>query len=102
MWRTAGIMVEACAHQGGGSNAFRMDHTAVLLAGGKSSRMGRDKALLAVEGRPLWMRQVEVLRATSPTQLLISGPPDGAWKDTGIVAVADETPGQGPLSGIAR
>lgn len=30
-----------------------MKTVAVIMAGGKSSRMGRDKALLPVDGRPL-------------------------------------------------
>jgi molybdopterin-guanine dinucleotide biosynthesis protein A len=30
-----------------------MRHSAVLLAGGKSSRMGRDKTSLEIEGQPL-------------------------------------------------
>jgi len=73
--------------------------SAVLLAGGKSSRMGRDKAFLEVEGEPLWRRQVETLRRLSPEQLLLSGPHRREWSECEIVA--DEVDDAGPLAGVA-
>ncbi len=79
-------------------------HSAVLLAGGRSSRMGRDKALLALlgDGRPLWQRQLDdVLRPLRPTELFFSGP-TRAGLPSDVRVLADETPGQrGPLAGIA-
>ncbi len=45
---------------------------ALLLAGGKSQRMGRDKALLEWQGQPLWRVQVAKLRALRPERLLIA------------------------------
>jgi molybdopterin-guanine dinucleotide biosynthesis protein A len=70
--------------------------SAVLLAGGKSSRMGRDKALLELGGRPLWQHQLDTLRQLSPDQLLLSGP-----SRDGIEGIADEVKDAGPLAGIA-
>ena len=78
-----------------------MVHTAALLAGGKSTRMGQDKAALVVDGRPLWERQLDLLRTTHPAELLISGPPDGPYAGCGIRIVPDVHAGLGPLSGIA-
>ncbi len=78
-----------------------MSHAAVLLAGGKSSRMGRDKSALPVNGEPLWQRQLAVLRATQPAELFISGKSDGPYADYGVEILADEIPGCGPLGGIA-
>ena len=37
--------------------------TGAVLAGGQSRRMGRDKAGLPHEGRPMWERQAGILRA---------------------------------------
>lgn len=73
--------------------------SAVLLAGGKSSRMGRDKAFLEVEGEPLWQRQLETLRRLSPEQLMLAGPRRTEWSECEIVA--DETDDAGPLGGVA-
>ncbi|MGI8431614.1 MAG: NTP transferase domain-containing protein, partial [Chthoniobacterales bacterium] len=37
--------------------------------------MGRDKALLEIDGVPLWQRQLETLRQLNPEQLMIAGAP---------------------------
>lgn len=74
---------------------------AVLLAGGQSQRMGRDKALLPLpDGRVLWQRQLAVLQELAPAELFISGPArDGFPPD--IPLLPDDAPGLGPLAGIA-
>jgi molybdopterin-guanine dinucleotide biosynthesis protein A len=73
--------------------------SAVLLAGGKSSRMGRDKAALVVADEPLWRRQLATLVATGADAVFISGPADGPW--AGVECVADDVKDAGPLAGIA-
>jgi molybdopterin-guanine dinucleotide biosynthesis protein A len=78
-----------------------MSHAAVLLAGGKSSRMGRDKSALPVNGEPLWQRQLAVLRATDPVEIFISGKSDGPYAGCGVEILTDEIPDCGPLGGIA-
>lgn len=75
--------------------------SAVLLAGGRSSRMGSDKALLPVEGRPLWQRQVEVLRAAGARQIFFSVRPEQDWVPADVKVVRDAVPDAGPLAGIA-
>jgi molybdenum cofactor guanylyltransferase len=75
--------------------------SAVLLAGGKSSRMGREKAGLIVDDQPLWQRQFATLRATQPAELFISGKPDGPYVEAGVPIVVDAQPGLGPLGGLA-
>jgi molybdopterin-guanine dinucleotide biosynthesis protein A len=74
--------------------------SAVLLAGGKSSRMGRDKAGVLLDGHPLWQRQLATLRRLEPPELFISGKWDGAYVGAAVEVVPDVTPGCGPLSGI--
>ncbi len=73
--------------------------SAVLLAGGKSLRMGCDKAFLEIGGEPLWQRQLGTLRRLSPDQVMISGPARAEW--AGYEIVADETAHAGPLAGVA-
>ncbi len=69
--------------------------TAVLVAGGKSSRMGCDKALLMYEGRPLWRIQWEKLLGFA-SEVLISAR-EGLLE---VPVILDKTPGRGPLGGL--
>ncbi len=74
---------------------------AALIAGGRSRRMGRDKAFLPWETRPLWEYQMEKLRALRASQLLLScrrEQPFPALPD--ITPVADRWPDAGPLGGV--
>jgi molybdopterin-guanine dinucleotide biosynthesis protein A len=43
----------------------------VVLAGGESRRMGRDKALVEVDGEALWRRQVGVLREGGASRVIL-------------------------------
>ena len=72
--------------------------TGVVLAGGRSRRMGRDKALLVVDGEPLVERVARRLAAVCDTVVVASGarPLDGLE----YAQVADAVPGRGPLGGI--
>ena len=61
-----------------------------ILAGGQSSRMGRDKALLDWHGRTLVSHMIHILgTATDEVQVVGRDP------------LPDRIPGRGPLSGIA-
>lgn len=77
-----------------------MNLSALLLAGGQSRRMGRDKAGVLMGGLPLWKRQLALLQGLSPEELLISGKPDGLYAGAGFEIVVDDTPELGPLGGI--
>jgi len=74
---------------------------AALLAGGRSRRMGEDKAFLSWEGRPLWEHQMEKLRALGPQELLLScrsGQRIPVQPD--VRPVDDQWPDAGPLGGV--
>jgi molybdopterin-guanine dinucleotide biosynthesis protein A len=82
--------------------------SALLLAGGASTRMGRDKALLPhpISGRSLLEHQATLLRSLPGcAELLISAPPERAYRCSGELATAqlveDSLPGLGPLGGVA-
>jgi molybdopterin-guanine dinucleotide biosynthesis protein A len=66
-----------------------------VLAGGRSSRMGRDKAMLQLGGRSLLDIALEKLHA-----LPLPAPPRVAGARSDRDAIADLHPGCGPLSGI--
>lgn len=66
--------------------------SAIILAGGRSSRMGQDKALLKLQGKTLLHRAVSLVKAAGINQILISRNEPGF--------INDLYPGAGPLAGI--
>jgi molybdopterin-guanine dinucleotide biosynthesis protein A len=70
-----------------------------VLAGGKSSRMGRDKALLEIDGESLIARATRLVRAVLSEPVVIASGP--GYQALGLKIVADDFPGYGPLGGIA-
>jgi molybdopterin-guanine dinucleotide biosynthesis protein A len=78
-----------------------MRFSAVLLAGGKSSRFGSDKALAKIEGVELWRRQISLLRALGPQKILVAAAEPPIWIDDQLQFVRDAMPNAGPLSGVA-
>ena len=77
--------------------------SAVVLAAGHSTRMGREKALLEVDGAPLWRRQRDVLVAAGAAEIFLSARPEQSWAKSaaGFTAVVhDALPNCGPLIGI--
>ena len=75
--------------------------SAVLLAGGKSQRMGQDKALLPLPGCGLllWQRQLRVLEELEPQELFWSGP-ERPGMPANVRVVTDPIRSAGPLAGV--
>jgi molybdopterin-guanine dinucleotide biosynthesis protein A len=78
-----------------------MNISAVLLAGGESRRMGKDKATLLFRGKPLWEIQLELLRTSEPKEIFVSGRTNPIWRPADVQFVADDPPSRGPMSGLA-
>ncbi len=78
-----------------------MDVSAVLLAGGKSRRMGQDKAAIIFRGKPLWQIQLDLLRSLNPQEIFVSAQTDPTWRPLDVRFVPDNSPSRGPLSGLS-
>jgi molybdopterin-guanine dinucleotide biosynthesis protein A len=96
-----------------------------VLAGGRSSRMGRDKALLEIGGVPLLVRTARLVESVAGTVTVIAGVTSNtsatanadvsvdastavdanasanAYQSLGLRLIGDDWPGAGPLGGIA-
>lgn len=77
----------------------KINTTIVIQAGGKSSRMGQDKALMPFLGRPLVARQVDRLASADIPLLVITNRPED-YAFLGLPMTADLMPGVGPLGGL--
>lgn len=69
-----------------------------VLAGGGSTRFGRDKALVEIEGAPMLLRMRALLGEVTTQVNVIAAP--GKYAALGITSIADRWEGQGPLAGI--
>jgi molybdopterin-guanine dinucleotide biosynthesis protein A len=73
----------------------------VVLAAGRSRRMGTDKANLALaDGELLWLRQWRILGEAGIARRWLSVRADQAWVPADVSVVRDAVPDAGPLAGI--
>lgn len=70
-----------------------------ILAGGRSSRMGRPKGLLAFAGKPLVVHLACLIESAVEPPVII-GPP-GVYGSLGFRVAADDRRNLGPLGGIS-
>jgi molybdopterin-guanine dinucleotide biosynthesis protein A len=75
------------------------DAWGVVLCGGRSRRMGRDKARILLDGATLIERAVGVLGELTAEVLLASGP-GPRYPELGLECVLDAGPDLGPLGGL--
>ncbi len=76
-----------------------MEVTAIILAGGKSRRMGTDKALLEVEGSTMLSRAIELCKKVTSAIIISSN--NQKHHEFGFPVVVDEFLDCGPMGGIA-
>ena len=76
--------------------------SAVILCGGKSRRMGTDKAMLTAEGTPNAVRLLRALSGEdSPcTDVWLSIGTGESYPDIHVQKVSDRFPGCGPMGGL--
>ncbi len=77
----------------------RVDIAGAVLAGGKSSRMGRDKALLTLGGKTIIERVVDRLREVFESIIIISDR-EASYAFLGVPVYGDIFKDCGPLGGI--
>ena len=76
-----------------------MKHSAIILAGGKSSRMNYvDKAFLDVYGMPMIKHVLNKFDGIDDIVIVTNKPED--YKQLGVRVVTDIIPQRGPLSGM--
>ena len=78
-----------------------MKIASVLLAGGRSTRMGRDKAWMDLRGRPLWSVQWDKLQMLKPAQSFISCRVDQGFEACGLPLIYDSPNASSPLEALA-
>ena len=71
-----------------------------VLTGGASRRMGRDKALLEVDGRAMAVTVARTLLAAGASEVVAVGGDAEGLSAAGLIVVSDRYPGEGPLGGI--
>jgi|GEM_PF-725669 len=78
--------------------SMKHDFAGVVLAGGNSSRMGKDKAWLLYQGKPFIQHAIDAL---SPhcSQLFISSN-DSSYSILGLEQIPDMIPGYGPAGAL--
>lgn len=75
--------------------------TAIILAGGKASRMnGQDKAFLKIYREPLISKQLRLLKKLFKEIIIVANLPEKYEAIKGVKVISDITPHQGPLGGI--
>lgn len=76
----------------------RVKTEAFVLAGGKSSRMGKDKGLVLLKGKPMISYVLDTLGKTKLPVNIIAN--DGAYRSFGFPVFRDVVTEKGPMGGL--
>lgn len=74
--------------------------TGIVLAGGRSRRMGTDKAFIELAGRPLIAWVLEALGAVSAHRVIVTHDADARFDAFGVPVIVDHLPSRCPLTGL--
>ncbi|MCU1263411.1 MAG: molybdenum cofactor guanylyltransferase [Bryobacterales bacterium] len=95
--RPANVHVSQCYHDHL-NRGVGIDWAGFVLTGGKSTRMGQNKAFLSYSGRTLLERISEAVAAAAGSATLVGDP--GIYGQFGLPVLRDRFPESGPLAGI--
>jgi molybdopterin-guanine dinucleotide biosynthesis protein A len=76
------------------------DVTAIVLAGGRSSRFGRDKLVEPFAGQTLLERAVAGVAPLARETIVVVAPDESRGVPPGVIRVSDPTSFEGPLVGL--
>jgi molybdenum cofactor guanylyltransferase len=74
---------------------------AIVLAGGRSSRFGRDKLAEILDGRPLLDHAIDAVRALATDIVVVVAPGANLVVPPGVQIAEDPVAFEGPLAGVA-
>lgn len=74
--------------------------SAIVLAGGRSSRFGRDKLAEPIDGRPLIHHAIDAVRPFATEVLVVVAPAAAPDVPRDVVLVHDRAAFEGPLAGL--
>ena len=76
----------------------KKDRTAIILAGGQSSRMGKDKGLMLFNGKMLVEYVIDTVKKITDNIIIVTANSD--YNQLGYPCIEDEMKDKGPLGGI--
>lgn len=76
------------------------NHSAIILAGGKSVRMGQDKGLMLVNGKPMIQGVIDAVLPLTSSIFIAANHPD--YEKFGFPVISDLVKDKGPLAGIVN
>jgi molybdopterin-guanine dinucleotide biosynthesis protein A/uridine kinase len=74
---------------------------AIVLAGGRSSRFGRDKLAELIDGRPLLDHAIAAVRVVATDIVVVAAPAANLTVPPGVRVAHDPVAFEGPLAGLA-
>jgi molybdenum cofactor guanylyltransferase len=74
--------------------------SAIVLAGGRSTRFGRDKLVEPLAGRPLLEHAIAGVGPLASETIVVIAPDESRSVPDGVIVVSDPTSFEGPLVGL--